>query len=115
MHNFLYYLGLLSLTITIFYIVFWFDRRNKPSDFHLVRNHLQQITHPNLTIRGHGDYYLEYILNNKQIVEYFKSAGLYQKNLEEIKKETSVKILNHGRLPHKAWEKWEIKNRSDGK
>lgn len=106
MQELLYNLGLLSLTITFFYFVFWLDRRNKPSDFHLVRNHLQKVTHPHLIIKGHGDYYLEYILNNKQIVEYFKSPNEYQKNLENIKQNSSIKILNHGLLSNQAWKKW---------
>ena len=29
---------------------------DEPSEYDLVRNHLQKVTHPHLTIRGHGDY-----------------------------------------------------------
>ena len=106
MHNLLYSLGLISLTITVFYIIFWFDRRNKPSDFDLVRNHLQRITHPNLIVQGHGDYYIEYIIRGRQTFQYFKSSSQYEKNLEEMKKESSIKILNHGLSSYNAWEKW---------
>nr|WP_314136853.1 hypothetical protein [Acinetobacter lwoffii] len=109
MQELLYNLGLISLTVTFFYLVFWFDRRNKPSDFHLVRNRLQQITHPHLIIKGHGDYYLEYILDDQQIVEYFVSISDYRKNLEYMKQSPSTKILDHGVLPYRAWEKWPSK------
>ena len=34
---------------------------DEPSEYDLVRNHLQKVTHPQLTIRGHGDYHIEYI------------------------------------------------------
>lgn len=109
MQELLYNLGLISLTVTFFYLVFWFDRRNKPSDFHLVRNRLQQITHPHLIIKGHGDYYLEYILDDQQIVEYFVSISDYRKNLEYMKQSSYTKILDHGVLPYRVWEKWPSK------
>lgn len=54
MHDFIYNLGIIGLIIIFFYIVFWLDRRNKPSDYDLVRNHLQRVTHPNLTVKGFG-------------------------------------------------------------
>ena len=82
---------------------------DEPSEFHLLRNHLQRITHPHLTVKGHGDYYIEYIYKNKQIFEYFKYMSLYKKNLEEMKNDPLVNILHHGLLPYKAWEKWDIK------
>ena len=107
MHDFLYNLGMISTTIIFFYIVFWLDRRNKPSDFHLVRNHLQSLTHPHLTVKGYGDYYIEYVIRGYQTFEYFKFLSQYEKNLEQIKKEPSIKILKHGLLPYRAWEKWE--------
>ncbi|TEU23383.1 hypothetical protein [Alkanindiges illinoisensis] len=108
MHELLYNLGLISLTATAFYIIFWFDRRNTPRDFHLVRNHLQRITHPHLTIKGHGDYYIDYIDGDRQVLEYFKYMSLYRKNLEEMKKTSSIKILDHGLISNKAWEKWGL-------
>jgi hypothetical protein len=106
MHDFLYNLGLISITITIYYIVVWLDRRNKPSNFDLVRNHLQRITHPNLIVQGHGNYYIEYVMRGYQTFEYFKFSSQYEKSLEQMKKEPSIKILKHGLLPYKAWEKW---------
>ncbi len=115
MHDLLYNLGLISLTITIFYIIFWFDRRKKPSDFHLVRNHLQSITHPHLIIRGHGDFYIEYLYNDEQFFEYFNDASSYRKNLEEMNKDTAVKIINHGLIANNAWKKWGIQNISGRK
>ena len=108
MHEVFYNLGLISLTVTVFYIIFWFDRRNKPSDFHMVRNHLQSITHRHLTVKGHGDYYIEYTENDKQVFEYFKNISLYRKNLEEMKETSSIKILDHGLISNKAWEKWGL-------
>lgn len=81
---------------------------DKPSELHLVRNQLQRITHPHLTVKGHGDYYIEYMHKNQHIFEYLKHMGLYKKNLEELGKDTSIKILNHGLLPYKAWEKWGV-------
>lgn len=109
MHDFLCNLGVLSTVIIIFYIVFWFDRRNKPSDFDLVRNHLQKVTHPYLTVKGYGNYHIEYIYNNEHIVEYFKYMSLYVKELEMMKQDTSIKIIKHGLSSNRAWEKWDIK------
>lgn len=81
---------------------------DEPSEFHLIRNHLQRLTHTNLIVQGHGDYYIEYIFRSNQTFQYFKFSSQYEKNLIEMKQDTSIKILNHGLLPHKAWEKWGI-------
>lgn len=108
MHDFIYNLGIVGLIIIFFYLVFWFDRRNEPREFDLVRNHLQRITHPGLIVQGYGDYYIEYIMRGYQTFEYFKSSSQYEKSLEQLKKEPSIKILKHGLLPYKAWEKWDI-------
>lgn len=106
MHEFVYNLGILSLTITFFYIVFWFDRRSKPSEFHLIRNHLQRISHPHLTVSGYGNYFIEYKRDNLHFFEYFNSLNTYRKNLEDMQKYNSIKFINHGVVGYKAWEKW---------
>ena len=108
MHGFFYGLGIISIIIIIFYIVFWFDHRNKPSEFDLVRNHLQRVTHPYLTVKGYGNYHIEYIYNNEHIVEYFKYMSLYVKELEVMKQDTSIKIIKHGLASTREWEKWKI-------
>jgi hypothetical protein len=108
MHDFLYNLGLISITIIIFYIVFWFDRRNKPTDFDLIRNHLQRITHPHLTVKGFGKYHIEYVKGKSQIIEYFNNMSKCAKELETLKKDSKVKIIDHGLVPHNQWEKWKI-------
>ena len=96
MHDFLCNLGVLSTLIVIFYIVFWFDRRNQPSNFDLVRNQLQRVTHPYLTVKGYGNYHIEYVIRGHQTFEYFKFSSQYQQNLEIMKKDPSIKILNDG-------------------
>lgn len=106
MHNFLYNLGLISLTITVFYIIFWFDRRNKPTEYDLLRNHFQMMTHPHLTVRGHGKYYIEFIQQNKQYFDYFKNMNLYKQQLELLQQDKTIKIINHGLSSNNAWEKW---------
>ncbi|RKG43798.1 MULTISPECIES: hypothetical protein [Acinetobacter] len=106
MHDFIYNLGIIGLIIIFFYIVFWLDRRNKPSDYDLVRNHLQRVTHPNLTVKGFGDYHIEYVIRDYHTFEYFKYCSQYEKNLEIMKKDSSIKILKHGLTGYRDWEKW---------
>lgn len=106
MHHFIYNLGIIGLIIIFFYIVFWLDRRNKPSELDLLRNHLQRVTHPNLTVKGFGNYHIEYVIRGHQTFEYFKFSSQYQQNLEIMKKDPSIKILNHGLTGYRDWEKW---------
>ena len=106
MHDFVYNLGIFGLIIIFFYIVFWLDRRNKPSEFDLVRNHLQRVTHPDLTVKGFGAYHIEYVLRGYQTFEYFKYCSQYERNLEKMKKDPSIKILKHGLTGYRDWEKW---------
>lgn len=108
MHDFIYGLGIISITIIVLYIGFWLDRRNKPSDFDLVRNHLQSITHPDLTVKGFGNYYIEYVIRGYQTFEYFKFSSQYKENLKIMKNDPSIKILKHGLSASKAWEKWKF-------
>ncbi|WP_291348606.1 MULTISPECIES: hypothetical protein [unclassified Acinetobacter] len=106
MHDFIYNLGIIGLIIIFFYIVFWLDRRNKPSDYDLVRNHLQRVTHLNLTVKGFGNYHIEYVIRGYHTFEYFKYCSQYEKNLEIMKKDSSIKILKHGLTGYRDWEKW---------
>lgn len=106
MHNLLYDLGLISLTITIFYIIFWFDRRNKPTEYDLLRNHFQMMTHPNLIVRGHGKYYIEFTNHNKQFFDYFKTMNSYKQQLELLQRDNAIKIIKHGLSSNHAWENW---------
>lgn len=80
---------------------------DEPSEFHLLRNHLQKVTHPHLTIYGHGDYYIEYKERGRQIFQYFKFSNQYEEYLLQMRKDSSSEILKHGKLPYKAWQKWE--------
>lgn len=82
---------------------------DEPSEFHLLRNHLQRVTHPNLIVQGHGNYYIEYVVSGYQTFQYFKFSSQYEKNLMQMRQDTSFKIIKHGLLPYKAWEKWDIK------
>ena len=106
MDDFIDNLGNFGLIIIFFYIVFWLDRRNKPSEFYLVRNHLQRVTHPNLTVKGFGDYHIEYVIRGYPTFEYFKYCSQYERNLEIMKKDPSIKILKHGLTGYRDWEKW---------
>ena len=106
MDDFIDNLGNFGLIIIFFYIIFWLDRRNKPSEFDLVRNHLQRVTHPNLTVKGFGDYHIEYVIRGYPTFEYFKYCSQYERNLEIMKKDPSIKILKHGLTGYRDWEKW---------
>lgn len=108
MHDFVYNLGIIGLIIIFFYIVFWLDRRNKPSDFDLVRNHLQRITHPNLIVRGHGKYFIEYKDNYDHIFHYYH-LGEYRKWLAHYQDCKNINIINHGLSSNRAWDNWDIK------
>lgn len=81
---------------------------DEPSEFHLLRNHLQKVTHPHLTIYGHGDYYIEYKENNNHVIHYFKYCSQYEQQLAQMQKESVDKIIKHGLLPYKAWKNWKI-------
>lgn len=84
---------------------------DEPSEYDLVRNHLQKVTHPHLTIRGHGDYHIEYIERHPKedvhIFQYYKYASQYEKWLAHYK-ECNVEIIKHGLTARRAWEKWGI-------
>ncbi|WP_336034696.1 hypothetical protein [Acinetobacter bereziniae] len=108
MHDLIHGIGIISIIIIIIYLVFWFDRRNKPSDFDLVRNHLQKITHPHLKVLGHGRYYIEYKDRNDHVFQYYHS-GEYEKWLAHYKECEDINIIQHGLSSYRAWEKWGIK------
>lgn len=108
MYEILDILEKISLLIVILYIVFWFNRRDAPTDFHKVRNHLQSITHPHLRVRGHGSYFIEFIENDQHFYDYFRTMGLYKEKFDSLKEDSSIKIIKHGLSSQSAWEKWEI-------
>lgn len=107
MHDFIYNLGIIGLIIIFFYIVFWFDRRNKPSQFDLVRNQLQSITHPHLIVRGHGTYYIEFKDNYEHVYCYYH-FNEYKKWLAHYKTCGDVNIISHGLTGYRNWEKWKV-------
>lgn len=86
---------------------------DEPSEFHLVRNHLQKVTHPHLTIYGHGDYYIEYIqkYTKKEIhnFRYFKYYNQYEKYLQQLKETSHIEVIDHGKLRYKEWLNWVVK------
>ena len=108
MYEILDILEKISLLIVIFYIVFWFNRRDTPTDFHKVRNHLQSITHPNLRVRGHGSYFIEFIEYDQHFYDYFRTMSLYKETLDSLKEDRSVRIINHGLSSQRAWEEWKL-------
>lgn len=108
MHDFLYNLGNIGLIVIFFYIVFWFDRRKKPSDFDLVRNHLQRITHPDLIVRGHGEFFIEYKDSRDHIFHYYHSRE-YREWLAYYRTCKDINIIQHGVSSYRAWEKWGSK------
>lgn len=82
---------------------------DKPSEYHLVRNHLQKITHPHLIIRGHGDFYIEFTDEARQIVQYYKYRFLYDRELEILKKDKYLKVIRYGCIPYNQWKNWNFK------
>lgn len=87
-------LGTISLIAVFYYLVQWYDNKNKSSDFDLVRNHLRRITHPNLVVQGHGRYFIEYQFKDRHVVEYFKYIHAYN---EELKNKRQNPIINPNR------------------
>lgn len=96
-----------GLIILGFYIAYKIEHRNKPSEYHLLRNHLQSITHPNLNIIGFGDFYVSYIYNGISTVEYFNSSTPQRRRLEEINNEDCFSDISHGVMGSRAWRKWK--------
>lgn len=96
-----------GIIVLVFYIAYKVTHRNKPSEYHLLRNHFQKATHPNLNIIGFGDFYITYEYNGKPTIEYFNSMRTFRKRLEEIKTESSISNLSHGVMAYQEWKKWK--------
>ncbi len=82
---FIYSLGIIGLII-IFFISFFGLIAEISQVTLLTRNHLQRVTHPNLTVKGFGNYHIEYVIRGHQTFEYFKYCRQYEKSLEIMKK-----------------------------
>lgn len=105
MHDLIHGLGIISMIIIIIYLGLWFDRRSKPSEFDLIRNHLQRIKYPQLNVKGHGKYFIEYKIGNDHFYYYYHLND-YNKWLAHYKEVNDIKILSHGLSGNRTWEKW---------
>ena len=93
--------------ILICYIAYKKETQKKPSEFYLLRNHLQKITHPSLNIKGFGNFYICYEEGGQSTVEYFNSAGAQRRRIEEIKSISNISNLRVGYMLYKEWKNWK--------
>jgi len=108
MHDIIYGIGYLSIFAIFFYALHLYMEKDKPSDFELVRNRLQRITHPHLIVLGHGRYFIEYKDRYEHVFHYYNFSE-YKEWLAHYKECEDINIIKHGLSSNRAWEKWDIK------